>query len=191
MARIVRSKKAEKKRHRKTSPGPSIVVQTQAGGGVYRDTELYHPPGISTTPTGGMSLIELTADGGIRILVGGHNYRLDVSQDPGEITIFSTDSAGQKIGAKITLKSGGNIEISGSKITWTGEGMDIFGSSDQLVRYSGLKASLDAYATSLGAYLTTLSAAVITAGGPGVTPSPSLFSVNIEQAKTSKINIGI
>lgn len=111
MARLFRIVKSVYLRLRK-APGPSVVVQADAGDGSEgREIEYYQLPGVAAGPTPEDLAVAVQA-GGFRVVVASHNYRLDIPVDPGELRIYSTNASGDQLQANVRLMPSGKIRIS-------------------------------------------------------------------------------
>jgi hypothetical protein len=108
---------------------------------------MYHPPGISSAPTVGDRLIEVPAGSG-RVIVAAHNYRIEVEPESGETIIYSTDSDGSAVEAKIHLKGDGTIELNGD--------------SESLTMYGPLNTALGIAITAIDTQLKALGQAGVT-----------------------------
>jgi len=149
---------------RTTAPGKAVIIHSKASGNVDRTTELYHLPGISSAPTPEDKAIEIPLDGGGRVIVATHNYRLEISVTAGETIIYSTDATGGTKKAEIKLDTDGNIDLNGS--------------SKKLVTHAELNTALQTFITALNANLGTK------LDGSG---TPGALALNIALSETAKV----
>lgn len=163
MGRLVEVVKARFAK-RTTAPGKAVLIQTTAGGNIARETELYHPPGISSSPTPKDRAIEIPLISGTRVIVATHNYRLEIPVDPGETVVFSTDSGGGTLKAEVRLDSSGNISLNGD--------------GKRFVTYTELNTAIQNFITALNLLFATK---MDTPGAAGT------LSLDISAAETSTI----
>jgi len=152
------------------APGKAIIVKTTAGAGQERTIELYHPPGISSTPTPEDRVITIPVGSGVRVAVATHNYRIEVNQDSGETTFYSTNVDGTIVKATIKLDTDGNIEINGD--------------SKRFVTYAELNTALQTFKTALNLHTHPTAAT-----GPPSPPTAPM-SIDISAAETTTIKTG-
>ena len=62
---------------RGTAPGKAVLVKTKTGI-AERELEMYHNPGIASSPTVNDQVIEIPL-GNRRIVVASHNYRVEIN----------------------------------------------------------------------------------------------------------------
>lgn len=169
---------------RATSPAQNVVVQLEAAAGENRTAEMYSPPGISSAPSkDDRVLVVPIGRGSHRIAIGSHNYQIEVSVDEGEITIYSTNAAGDTVASRIDLDNAGNIDLNGN--------------GKRLVTFSELDSALQAFKTSID---TAIASAITGHTHGGVTTGPgtsgpgagaaSPTSVDISAAETTTVRTG-
>lgn len=149
------------------APGKAVVIQLESDLGEEREVELYHPPGISSSPTVGDAVATINL-GGYRIGIVTHNYRVELDTETGATTIYSTNAAGDTIQSRIDLDVAGNIDLNGNGKTF--------------VTHAELDSALQSFITALNSH-------VHTSGGSGSpTSSPvTPLSVDISAATTTTI----
>ncbi|MFW6312500.1 MAG: hypothetical protein ACOC2N_01280 [Spirochaetota bacterium] len=183
MGRIGRVVKALFDR-RAASPAQNVVVQLEAAAGENRTAEMYHPPGISSAPSKQDRVVVVPVGrGSHRIAIGSHNYRIEVSVDEGEISVYSTNAAGDTVAARIDLDNDGNIDLNGN--------------SKRLVTYGELNTALQSFKTSIdtaiASAITGHTHAGVTVGsgtsGPGA-GAASPTSLDISAAETATVRTG-
>lgn len=93
--------------------GPAINVKYKDSDSFTEENEFYQLPGIASGPTKGDRVVILPIEGGYRVIIAAHNYKVGVDVQPGETKVFSTDASGNTKQAEIWLKATGEIEITG------------------------------------------------------------------------------
>lgn len=157
---------------RGASPGNSNLVTTTAAGGVNRETEMYHPPGVVSGPTqNDIAVLVPIGNGGHRVVIGFENYDLVVAVDEGQTRIFSTDPGGTEIKAEIKLQTDGTIEMNGN--------------SKSFVTHAELDTALQSFITALNSHVHTSAPS-----GSPTTPPVAPMSIDISLAETTTIKTG-
>ena len=98
---------------RAETPGKTVSLEIRDAISA-RTVEMMHPPGVMSGPTVGDIAVTVDAGPRVRIAVGSRNYRVEVVVSAGETIIYSTNAAGDTIGATIKLDVAGNIDLNGS-----------------------------------------------------------------------------
>ncbi|MDC7218649.1 MAG: hypothetical protein PQJ59_01840 [Spirochaetales bacterium] len=94
-----------------SAPGPAVILTTSAAGDQERTRELYHPPGVRSAPTPEDRAVIVPVEGGVKVAVATHNYRIALEVSAGETVIYSTKADGSEVKAKIKLDAEGNVAI--------------------------------------------------------------------------------
>jgi hypothetical protein len=158
-----------------TAPGKSVVAQVSSSGEVTRTVELYHPPGIVSTPTPDDIAVEVSTGRTGRAIIASKNYRIEIEPASGELILFSTNENGSTEQAKIHLKNDGAIQITSNG------NIEINGNSKSLVTHAELDAALQMYV----GLVNVLFASKIDGGGAAGT-----LSLNIASAATTTVKTG-
>lgn len=158
---------------RGANPGNSNLVTTTAAGGVNRETEMYHPPGVVSGPSKNDIAVSVPiANGGHRVILGFENYDLVIAVEQGQTRIFSTNADGTEIKAEINLTVDGDIELNGN--------------AKSFVTHAELATALSTYATGIVSTLASGS----NGGGPVVFAVPAPSDIDISAAETTTIKTG-
>jgi phage gp45-like len=110
--------------NRNGGPGQTVYAKVKGLGGAVKNVEIYGQAGVFSRPGKGTRavLVPLGVGGNYRIAIAFHNYQINIDwTDEGETTIFSTDTAGATVKARIDLKADGNIYLNGTSkylVTW-------------------------------------------------------------------------
>ena len=91
------------------APGDAVILKTAAAGEQERTRELYHPPGVASGPTPEDRAVIVPVEGGVKVAVSTHNYRISLEVSAGETVIYSTSADGSEVKSKIALDNDGNI----------------------------------------------------------------------------------
>ena len=155
---------AVKKWH--SASGPSVTVIGEGIGGQTVEAEVYNPAGVYSRPPKGSRGLFISLGRGRRygVVIGGHNYQLDISLDDGETVIYSTDATGATLKASIALRADGTIEINGT--------------SKYLVTYGALNLALSGFLSALNIALGTK----LDGGG-----TPGALTLDISGCKASTL----
>lgn len=153
------------------APGQAINVKYIDSDEFTEENEFYQLPGIASGPTKGDRVVILPIDGGYRVIVASHNYKVGVDVQPGETKVYSTDATGNAKQAEIWLKNDGTIEVTGDTTfkgavtiedTLTVEGASEFqGAVDMLDDLSVLGATILLDTLSVTGAVTMLAAASV------------------------------
>jgi len=153
-----------------TNDGKSSVIKTEAGAGQERETELYHPPGISSGPTVGDESVTVNVGSSGRIAIATQNYRLEVEVTAGQTIIYSTSVDGETLKGEILLDTDGTINMNGD--------------DKRFVTHAELDAALQTFITALNLHTHPTAAT-----GPPSPPTASM-SLDISAAETTTIKTG-
>ena len=145
------------------------------------------PYGVDSSPIKDMVAVYAdTSEAGKSVLVGYLNKR-QISE-AGELRLFATTATGSEV-FSIYLKKTGVAEVSGSSL-------ELFGATDNLVKWTPLNAALQAESAQIVANLAAISVnltalnAAVNGLVPGSVPTPyvqSDVSVDIAAAKNEKV----
>jgi len=92
------------------APGKAIVIQVEAENGESREIEFYQLPGFAAGPTPKDRAATVNLQG-YRVAVASHNYRIEVEAASGQTILYSTNSAGDTVKAKINMQADGKIGV--------------------------------------------------------------------------------
>lgn len=151
------------------APGKAVVLQLETDLGEEREIELYQQPGIASGPTKGDKVATINL-GGYRIGVATHNYRIDLDVTTGATTIYSTNSNGDAVQARIDLTTLGEVKINGDSKTF--------------VTHAELNTALQNFITALNTHTHPTAAT-----GPPSPPTVPL-SIDISAAETTTVKTG-
>jgi hypothetical protein len=158
-------------------PAAAPVVEVQGADGETRDVELYHPPGISSAPTEGDSVVMVPIRAGYRVGVASRNYGVSVNVTAGAITVYSTNAAGDTIQARIDLDDAGNVAITPA----SGAEVKVSGDTKSFVTYAELNTALQ---TMVGAFNAALGNKTDGSGTPGA------VTLDISASETTTVKTG-
>jgi hypothetical protein len=95
------------------APGKAIVIETsEFGGEAVREMEFYQLPGFISSPTKNDVSVNAEIEGGYRLAIASHNYKINVEVKNGETKLYSTDPTGNVKLSEIYLDNTGKIKIS-------------------------------------------------------------------------------
>lgn len=149
------------------APGKAVVLTTKAAGGQERETELYHPPGLSSGPTPEDIGVEVSSGTAGRVTIAAHNYKLEIEVTAGETILYSTSADGETLKSTIKLDTNGNILLNGDSKTF--------------VTFAALNTALQGLITGLNAEFAKK------LDSPG---APGLLSLDISAAETTTVKTG-
>ncbi len=155
-------------RKKGAAPGQAVIIQTIASGDQERDAEMYHNPGISSAPTKQDRVVSVRLKSGTRVIVGSHNYRINIEVTDGETKVYSTNADGTILKSVIKLDNDGNIDLNGD--------------GKKFVTFSELDTALQTFKTALNLHV---HASVTSLGTP--TPPATPMIIDISAAETTTI----
>lgn len=152
------------------APGEAIVANGEGFAGQQITTEVFQSPGVFSAPGDGSKGVWLPIGGSSRygVVIACQNYKITFDITQGETAIYSTDSGGGTLQAKIILRDDGTIEINGD--------------SKRFVTYDELNTALQSHTHSAGALVAP------SGGGPvtGSTGAPVGLDLSAAQTQTVK-----
>lgn len=176
-------------------PGQSQVAQVEGFGDTVNEVEVFGSPGLASSPAKGTTLVLVPIAGSkeYAVAIGTTNYALGESLNQGETLLYSMNSLGASLAAKIKTKPDGSVLIEsmlGADITVKTSGkvkyetvdeIQFMGSSKNLVKFQDLDTALQTFKTSIEASL------ALKLDGAG---SSGSISLDISSAKADKLKTG-
>lgn len=167
----------------KNSPGKSLNANIEDIGNSDSECEIYHIPGIFSLPV--KNTIGVCFDvGGLKIIIGTHNYTIDESIDEGETLIYSMLEDGT-IKSKIYLNKSGEIVANDG--------------TDYAVKYNELKTAFDKLKSDFNSLVSLYNAHIhaipgVMLGGPGTASSPTVSTgspstADMSNSKVEKVRL--
>lgn len=151
----------------RTAPGKAITIQVTNALGEDREIEFYQLPGIAAGPTAEDRAATIDMQG-YRVAIASHNYRIEVEVESGALTLYSTNTAGDTVQARIDLDTAGNIDLNGNGRT--------------LVTHAELDTALQGLISYINGHAHT---GVSTGGGTSGPPAaPSSIDISAAEAAT-------
>jgi len=160
--------------------GPAINVKYKDSDSFTEENEFYQLPGIASGPTKGDRVVILPIEGGYRVIIAAHNYKVGVDVQPGGTKIYSTNESGTTKQAEIHLKPDGEIEhTTMEKVKFTDcDSIEFMGSSKKLVTHAELNTALQTFVTALNLALGTK----LDGGG-----TPGTLTLDISASEATKL----
>lgn len=162
-----------------TAVGDTFQVNLLAGES-HDDIELMQQYGFKSVPPKGSEGVTVSMNGNRDdTLIIATKDGTEISLDVGETAIFN------KFDAIIKLDKSGNITISGGKVTFTGDSVELNGSSKKFVTYAELNTALQTFMTKLNAHTHVCASP----GSPSAPLTPTI-TLDISSSATSTIVTG-
>ncbi|MDC7125784.1 MAG: hypothetical protein PQJ46_09460 [Spirochaetales bacterium] len=161
-----------------SAPGKAVLVKTEdpCDTEQNRENEMYHAPGVSSAPTKGDRAIALSLKTGARVIIASHNYQVEVEPSAGETIIYSTNSDGDTVKAKIKLDNDGQIIVNDGE--------------DYAVAYEDLKDAFDQLVKDHNALVTKFNSHTHTVATTGTAAAQSgTAAVVASQASSSSADM--
>jgi len=177
---------------RGNAPGKSAIATGEGMDGQTITTEVYQSPGVFGLPPEGLRAvwIPIGNSGRYGLALATHNYQIEIDVGgAGGMAIYSTNSDGDEVKAKVVLEPGGKIIVEGDTV-------ELNGDDKKLVTYAELNTALNNFKSSIesaiSGAITGHTHVITTAPGtsaPGVGSAPPV-SLDISEAETTTIKTG-
>jgi hypothetical protein len=92
--------------------GNAVVVTSKEGDNITDENEFYQLPGFASIPAKNDRVMITETEFGYSVILGSHNYEINVSVQKGQVKIYSTNADGSQVKALIFLKENGDIIFS-------------------------------------------------------------------------------
>lgn len=101
----------------KNAPGQSLVLKLEGVKDDILNAEYYQNSGIFSRPPKNVKtiIVPISGNSAQSVVIGMHNYNLNININEGATTVYSTDSDGQEIKAKMLFDSDGKVGINNAQ----------------------------------------------------------------------------
>lgn len=167
----------------KNAPGKSLNANIEDIGNSDSECEIYHIPGVFSLPVKDTIGICFNV-GGLKIISGTHNYKIDETLDEGETLFYSMTEDGN-LKAKIYLNKSSEIVLNDG--------------TDYSVKYNELKTAFDKLKSDFNSIVSLYNSHIhpvpgVMLGGPGTASSPTVSTgspstADMSNSKVAKVRI--